>query len=81
MLVSYLLWIFLGWFGAHRFYLGRIVSGLILLALTILTFLIGMVTLGFGSFLMAIPAIWVLVDAFLIPGIVRRANQALIARL
>jgi len=50
---TWLLWFFLGVFGAHRFYLGRIGTG------------IGMLlTLG-GLF------IWVIVDIFLIPGMLR----------
>ena len=32
-LLAYLLWFFLGWFGLHRFYLGRIGSGPALLGL------------------------------------------------
>jgi len=29
LLVGYLLWFFLGWFGIHRFYTGRWISGVI----------------------------------------------------
>ncbi len=30
-LLAYLLWFFLGWLGVHRFYLGRVFSGIIML--------------------------------------------------
>lgn len=50
---TWLLWLFLGVFGAHRFYLGRIGTGIAML-----------ITLG-GLL------IWDLVDAFLIPGMLR----------
>ena len=53
---TWLLWVFLSVFGAHRFYLGRIGTGIAML-----------LTLG-GL------GIWALVDAFLIPGMLR-ANQ------
>lgn len=53
---TWLLWLFLGEFGAHRFYLGRVGTGIAML-----------LTLG-GLF------IWALVDAFLIPGMLR-ANK------
>lgn len=53
---TWLLWLFLGEFGAHRFYLGRVGTGIAML-----------LTLG-GIF------IWALVDAFLIPGMLR-ANK------
>ena len=33
VIVTYLLWFFLGMFGVHRFYLGKWVSGFILLIL------------------------------------------------
>jgi len=52
----WLLWVFLGVFGAHRFYLGRVGTGVAML-------------LTIGGLL-----IWALVDAFLIPGMLR-ANQ------
>ncbi len=53
----WLLWLFLGIVGGHRFYLGRIGTGIAML-------LLGWLTLG----------IWWIVDAFLVPGMLR-ANQ------
>ena len=53
---TWLLWLFLGELGAHRFYLGRVGSGIAML-------------LTLGGLL-----IWALVDAFLIPGMLR-ANK------
>ncbi|MCP3902207.1 MAG: TM2 domain-containing protein [Planctomycetes bacterium] len=62
--VAYLLWFFLGGFGAHRFYCGRTGSAFGMLGLSIgsvLTapFLIGL--LGFPALF-----VWWIVDAFLI---------------
>ena len=34
LLVAYLLWFFLGYVGAHRFYLGKPLSGFIMLSLS-----------------------------------------------
>ncbi len=68
--VAYLLCIFLGGVGAHRFYLGRTGSAVAQLAL----WLLGLVT----GFVLWIPlGIWILVDLFLIPGIAREQNMAL----
>jgi TM2 domain-containing membrane protein YozV len=53
--VAYLLWFFLGWISAHRFYLGRPATAI----LQILSYFI---LIGF---------IWLLIDVFLIPGMVR----------
>ncbi|WP_182086958.1 TM2 domain-containing protein [Aureimonas sp. ME7] len=57
--LAYLLWFFLGLFSAHRFYLGRPLSAI----LQILSYL---VLVGF---------IWLLVDLFLIPGMVRAKQE------
>jgi len=78
-LIAYLLWWFLGWLGAHRFYLGQTgiaVGQLVLFFVSlILTFvfvgLLGFVALG----------IWLIVDAFLIPGVIQRHNQELAQKL
>lgn len=61
MLVAYILWLFLFWTGAHRFYLGRPRSGVLMLACSALT-------LGIGG------VVWACVDAFLIPRMVDERN-------
>ena len=68
-LVAYLLWFFLGLFGAHNFYLKR--TGVAVAQLILSLTLVGMV----------ITAVWALVDAFLIPGWVRNQNNLLAAQL
>jgi TM2 domain-containing membrane protein YozV len=68
-LVAYLLWFFLGVFGGHNFYLER--TGVAVTQLILSITLVGM----------AITIFWVLVDAFLIPGWVRRQNNLLAAQL
>ncbi len=60
---AYLLWFFLGGFGAHRFYLGKTGTAITQLIIT----LIGCFTL----FPLIITGIWWIVDAFLIPGIIQ----------
>ena len=73
--VAYLLLIFLGGLGAHRFYLGKTGSALAQLAMSIF----GWLTLAvFVGVLLLIPlGIWLIVDLFLIPGIVRGQNTRL----
>lgn len=66
---TYLLWFFVGMFGAHRFYAGSKKTGLIQLAL--LFSIIG--------WLVLIP--WLFLDLFLIPGMVRDTNMELIEEL
>jgi TM2 domain-containing membrane protein YozV len=71
---AYLLWFFLGSFGAHRFYLGQTgtaMAQLLLLLFGWLPLFLGWVVLG----------VWLLVDLFLIPGIIERRNFETIARL
>ena len=68
-LVAYLLWFFVGWFGGHNFYLGRIGVAVAQLILTLTV--IGLI----------ITIFWVLVDAFLIPGWVREQNNLLATQL
>lgn len=67
--VAYMLWFFLGVFGAHNFYLKRINVGLIQLILTLIVVALPIVV------------IWVLVDAFFIPGWVRNQNNLLARQL
>ncbi|HWL71987.1 MAG TPA: TM2 domain-containing protein [Geminicoccus sp.] len=59
--VAYLLWFFLGIFAAHRFYLGR--PGTAILQILSMFVLVGLV--------------WLVVDLFLIPGMVRDKQEEL----
>lgn len=78
IVVAYLLWFFVGSLGGHRFYLGRIMSAIILLILTIVCFIITFATLGLGGFVFLVPGLWLLVDLFLVPGITSAQNNQLI---
>lgn len=81
-LIAYLLWFFLGIpFAVHRFYLGQVKSALAMLGMWVVFGALSTATFGIGGFLLIVPAIWWLLDLFLIPGIVRRKNSDLIAML
>ncbi|WP_281018132.1 MULTISPECIES: TM2 domain-containing protein [unclassified Minwuia] len=78
-LLAYLLWFFLGWLGVHRFYLGRVFSGIIMLLLWGAGTGLAVVFIGY---LLLIPwAIWWCLDALLIPGMVRAENNAVVDRI
>lgn len=67
LLLAYALWFFAGMTGAHRYYMGRINSGLAQSCL-----LIAMVVTVFASPMLAgvvalLLSLWVLLDAVLIP--------------
>jgi TM2 domain-containing membrane protein YozV len=77
--VSYALWFLLGMLGGHRFYNRRIGSAVVQLLMTIVGLLFSIAIVGW---LLLIPvAIWVIVDAFLMPGWVRRHNSSLALQL
>ncbi len=69
LFVVYILLFALGWLGAHNFYLQR--TGIAIAQLILTITLIGFI----------ITLVWVLVDAFLVPGIVRGRNNALATQL
>ena len=71
--VSYLLWFFLGAFGAHRFYLERTSTATAMLIITILSFVT--LPVGIGALGLIAIAIWAIVDAFMIPSMVRAYNM------
>ncbi len=77
--VAYLLWFFLGGFGAHRFYLGSTGPAIAQLIITIVSILLLVVAIGALGFIVV--GIWVLVDAFLIPGMIQDYNSRLAAHL
>ncbi|CAM3561665.1 TM2 domain-containing protein [Paracoccus nototheniae] len=78
-LIAYLLLIFLWGFGVHRMYLGRWISGLLMLSLWALGWLLTMVLIGWP--LVAFVALWCVIDLFLIPGMVRGDRDDIRRRL
>ncbi|MCX5578069.1 TM2 domain-containing protein [Kaistia terrae] len=62
---AYLLWLFLWFISAHRFYLGRP----------------GTAVLQILSYFIAIGFIWLLIDAFLIPGMIRQRQDEIRLRM
>jgi len=79
LIVAYLLWWFLGAFGAHRFYLGRTGSALAMLLIFVLSIPLTLIFIGFLG--IAAIGIWWLIDACLMPGIVREHNMRLASRI
>ncbi|MBC1920940.1 TM2 domain-containing protein [Listeria grayi] len=73
--LAYVLLIFLGSLGIHRFYLGKVGTAVTQLILTI----IGWVTIALyvGVIFLLVVGIWLLVDLFLIPSIEKKNNQKL----
>lgn len=78
MIIAYLLWVCLGWAGAHRFYCRKPRSGTLMLILALLwTFVVSIL---YATLLITLPpvlaiaylwaaaiAVWLLADLFLIP--------------
>jgi TM2 domain-containing membrane protein YozV len=77
--VAYLLWFFLGWSGAHRFYLARRGSAATILVPTLVSIPLTFVLVGFLTWMVAI--VWLFVDLFLIPGMTEAYNRELAARM
>lgn len=75
--LAYVLLLFLGWFGAHRFYLGRQGSAIALVILTVLSFLGSFILIGFVGYFVV--AAWLFVDLFLTAGMVSEYNSKLLS--
>jgi TM2 domain-containing membrane protein YozV len=77
--VAYALWFFFGSLGAHRFYLKQTGTAVAMLIITLISIPFTFVGIGFIG--LGVVWIWVIVDAFLIPGIARAYNNQLINNL
>jgi TM2 domain-containing membrane protein YozV len=71
--VAYLLLIFLGGLGAHRFYLGRPLTAVLQLLLTVSGLVFGVPLIALG--------LWLLIDLFITAGMVRSDNEDLIDQI
>ena len=76
---AYLLWFFLGFLGAHRFYAGRTGSGVAMLLLWVVSFALTFIAIGVFGFVAL--GLWWLVDGFLVAGWIRNHNMLLAAGL
>ncbi len=76
LIVAYLLWYFVGVFGAHRIYLGAWQSGLKQLGCFVgAGVLLGLRMPVVGGILLIFGIIWLFADLFLIPGLRRKLAQ------
>lgn len=78
-LIAYLFWFFLGWVGAHRFYIGKHLTGLLYIAAQVAAWMHMKNTQSFLWFIL-IAAFW-LIDGVLIPFLVRKQNVKIVSGL
>lgn len=78
--VAYLLWLFFGVVGAHRFYAGK-GSGQIMLGAGVVGLLLAAASQKAGGLILIAVAAWVVFDVFQIPGMVRDRNLELAKEL
>lgn len=78
-LVAYLLAILLWGMGVHRMYLGRWVSGIVMLVLSGLGLLTAPILIGWIP--LAFVWVWAVLDLFLIPGMIRNDQAVIRQRL
>jgi len=79
--VAFLLWLFLGGLGAHRFYLGFTGTAVIQVLLSIFGWGFVLGGTGLGFFLLLPLCGWVLLDVFCISASVQEHNIRLAQRL
>ena len=71
--------VFLGTIGAHRFYVGKILTGVLMVVLCALSWVLMIVLVGIVGFV--ILYMWLLVDLFLVHEYVSQHNNRLIESL
>jgi TM2 domain-containing membrane protein YozV len=74
---AYLLWFFLGGLSGHRFYLGYSTSGIVQAVLTPIGYAMAISGTMAGLAISACGGLWILADAFLMPGMQRQCNARL----
>lgn len=77
--LAFVLWFFTGGLGGHRFYLGQTTTAIVQLMMSIIGWLT--VWFVFGLLFLIPLGIWLIVDLFLISGMVESHNSALMNRL
>ncbi|MFO1165433.1 MAG: TM2 domain-containing protein [Paracoccus sp. (in: a-proteobacteria)] len=78
-LVAYLLLIFLWGLGVHRMYLGRWISGILMAVLWGLGWLTAPILIGWP--ILGLVCLWVIIDMFLIPGMIQDDKDDIRRRL
>lgn len=78
--LAYALWLFPPGMGMHRFYLASPMGGLLMLVLFIVCVILAINNIGAGIFAILLTLFW-LIDAFLIPSLVRRHQNAVRTKL
>jgi TM2 domain-containing membrane protein YozV len=73
MLIAYVIWLFVGVLGGHRFYLGQRNAGIAYLVTFIIGLLLAFVLIGF--LVLFILGLLVLIDGLRIPGWLTRINS------
>ncbi|WP_207540184.1 TM2 domain-containing protein [Sabulicella rubraurantiaca] len=79
LVAAYVIWFLLGYGGVHRMYLGRWVSGVVMLGIFALSWVLTFVFIGYAG--LGLIFLWWMLDALLIPGMARSADQRLIDTL
>ncbi|MDA1062208.1 MAG: TM2 domain-containing protein [Chloroflexi bacterium] len=69
---AWILWFLLGGLGAHRFYMGSPVYGAVMLVVNLVLTVLTVLTSGLW---LPAAAVWWLVEAFLLPGLIRADRE------
>jgi TM2 domain-containing membrane protein YozV len=78
--VAYSLWFFLWVISAHRFYVGRWITGIVQTVLWYVSMMFWMAGHDLALYPLMTGLTWIVIDLFLIPGMVRAVNERLEAK-
>ena len=78
LIVAYILWFFLGAVGAHRFYVGKTITGILMIVVLIISGILTLVTFGLATAVTMLPiTIWWVIDAVLVIFMIKNYNRRL----